>query len=522
MHRDRLGHRARFALLLAAALLVGLAFPPGGAQDIPAHVQPTYFLGDPAGDVATTSDPIVGQIVPPPGFSDIDLRNITLYEDRGAAGDQAAQLVVLITTEAAIESGADFQVRFNVTKGPTSLPTSTANGRGFAFTATAAAGATAASVSIPVAALGVGGDLLANLTVTSTRFDDGDLPVAQDDSTGTDQAPDAGTAAPPYTLHRPPAASLWTVEVTGIGATTGSTATLPAGSATIDIQLNITNGGLDEEGYSLSVTADPPLDEPPVFTLELRLLPGGGSETRTVPISLAGVEGTLRLTFTVTGERGGKGTDSAILTLAAPAIPPAQRDVVPAGLDFLTPAAEGLGFDGAFGKYAELALLALLVLLAILAIFLLLALAPSTLKGAASDEAPPLPPESGSPTASAASTARAAPAVPTPRPSTPATATPGAPTAGAVPPAPVPATTGLRIASVAHEPPEPEPGQEVATEVVLRNDGSTRQVRVVLARDGTDIDEATLTLPAYATKNVRLAWTAGDGDNRIKVRVLPA
>ncbi len=515
----------RAALLL---LVLACALPaPAAAQDAPAHINlgTAYRIDDPAGDVAVSADPLVSQVVTPPAFSDVDLRTVHVYEDFGPAGDQPSDLDLLVTTAGAIQDAAAFQVSFNITRGPTSLPTSTASGRGFNFSATpTAVGSSSARVTVPRAVLGaVGGDLLTNLTVTATRFDGGDLPVPQDDSTGTDQAPDAGTTAPPFTFFRPASASLFDVQVSAIAGTSGKAADFPAGTTDADVTLTITNLGLDAEGYSLTVAADPPLDDPPVFTLELRILPGGGSETRTVPISLQGVQST-RLTFTVRGERGGMASDQATLSVAAVVPPAAQRGVVPAGLGFLTPAAESLGLDGPFGKYAELALLALLVLLAILALYLLLALAPSTLKGSAVPDAPPLParaPRDAGDAAAAPATVADAAASTGARRGGPAST--GGPPPATPPPAPIPPApvASLSILSVTHDPDAPEEGEDVHTEVVLRNGSATRQVRVVLALDGTDIDEAAATLPAFATKSVRLAWTAGPGENRVKVRVLP-
>lgn len=518
---------ALLLLVLACALL-----SPAAAQDAPAHISldAAYRLDDPASDVAVTGDPIVGQVVTPPAFSDIDLRTVHVYQDFGPAGDQAGNLVVLLTTAEAIQDAASFQVSFNLTRGPTSLPTSTATGRGFNFSATpTAAGSLSARIVVPQDALGaVGGDLLTNLTVTATRFDGGDLPVSQDDSTGRDQAPDAGVTADPFTFFRATPPSLFDIQVTAIDGNPGATANFPAGTTGTEVTLTISNLGLDPEGYSLTVTADPPLDEPPVFTLELRVLDGGGSETRIVPISLQGVDST-RLTFTVTGERGGTASDRATLSVA-PVTPPAtERGVVPAGLDFLTPAAESVGLDRPFGKYAELTLLALLVLVAILALYLLLALSPSTLKGTAVAEAPPLPADAprdagdAAPAgmlgaADGADSIGAAASTATGRAGAGGKSPSATPTPAPNPPAPA---AVVSILSVAHDPDAPEEGEDVHTEVVLRNGGSTRQVRVVLARDGADIDEAEATLPAFATKSVRLAWTAGPGENRVKVRVLP-
>ena len=160
----------------------------------------------------------------------------------------------------------------------------------------------------------------------------------------------------------------------------------------------------------------------------------------------------------------------------------------------------------------------LFVLLAILAVFLLVALAPSTLAGTGADEAPPLPAGAGAAEHAPAGVLAGAAAAPAEAPA------PTAPPAMAPPASAAAATTGgaLAIESVTHEPDAPEEGQTVGTEVVLRNPGPTRQVRVVLSRDGHDVDDKAVTLPARATKTVTLAWTASAGENRVKVRVLPA
>lgn len=516
-------HRLRAAVVL---LLVAAAWAPtgsGGTADDPE-------LSDPAGDQSVQRS-VPGQVPAIPGvtddtFDDVDL--VAAWWQEGAARDCTSApvgtcpTIDLVVATTSSWSGGTLTATFRLLRGPTSYAHSNATLTGQEFTITVTgtsvtglANATAAvdpdglRIRLPVPRLGaVGGDVLAGLNLTATRTDRGlvtDPTATQDDATGTDTA---GPGAA-YTFDRPAPQARIDVSVVRTGNATGNSLTVQDRGA-VPVQLRIANLGTDPDSVSLQVSSDPPLADAPVLPAVQTPLAVGGETVVTVAVSLAEARpGPLRVTFTATSERGA--TDDAVVTIVyAPAA--AQREVVPAGLDFLTPAAEATGLDDAFGKYAELVLLALLVLLVILTVFLLVALAPSRLAGVAAPEAPPVAGSEAAPAgvlpAAAATKASAARGAQEPED------VPG-PAAGA-------GDAALAIESVTHEPEAPEEGETVRTEVVLRNPGATRQVRVVLSLDGHDEDDKAVTLPARATKTVRLGWIAGPGENKVRVRVLPA
>jgi hypothetical protein len=527
----------------SAALLLLLATAWAPAAQAGSAEAPE--LTDPAGDQAGAAGPIVVGGVNDDAFDDVDLVAAWLEERTldcvGAANGTCPTVTLVVQTSAGWGTGS-MVVSFAIARGPTSLPGSTASGQAFTLyvngtTVEGLANATAANapdglhLTLPLPQLGaVGGDVLTGLTLSTSRFDDGTLQgVALDDQTGTD---DAGPGLD-YVFQRPPVAPRLLLEVLSVDGRAGSASTVSTRDP-VDVVLRITNLGLDDDGWQLSLASRPPLADPPVFLQAFTGIAAGTTAQTTVPISLADMaEGRIVLTFTVSSERGASATARATLTLdlpSAPPPPPSEREVKPAGLTFLTGTAETLGFDGPFGSYAELALLALLVLLVLLALFLLLALGrPLPREAAAETPGPARRPTTAGP-AGFAQTVRAAPAAepeegPDVDPALFAALEPGTDEAAPepVPPAPMPTTSGaaIRIDEVRHEPREPAPGERVTTEVVLRNDGPSATLRVELSVDGQPAAERTVAVPSRATKAVTLPWTAGPGDNRVRVRVLP-
>lgn len=518
--------RAATVLLLVLAACAPSAW--AGTADDP-------DLQDPAGDQAidgpySSAGVPTLPVVNPDTFDDIDLVSAWFQQGRsdcvGAAPMTCPSVVLTVTTSAAW-SGGTLNATFQLQKGPTSYANSTAAGQTFSVlvqgtsvsgipNATAAVTPAGLEVRIPLPRLGaVGGDQLTGLALATTRTNVGlvtDPSATQDDSTGTDEA--SGGRA--YTLLRPTPRAALDLSIAQTGGKAGNAATLTE-RTTVDVALRAYNVGTDPDQVTLTIASDPPLKKAPAAPAAIDL-PQGDVRTVTVPVSLEGMaEGTIRVTFTATSRNGA--TDDAVAVLVLD-LPDAPREVKPAGLDFLSPAAESMGLDGAFGSYAELALLSLIVLAVILAVFLLVALAPSRLVGTSAAEAPPLPEgAAGSGDQAPAALAPTRAPSPVPAPARPPAAAPPVPPAD---PAAATVAGALKIESVTHAPEAPEEGAPVTTEVVLRNPGPTRQVRVVLSRDGADVDEKPVTLPARATKTVRLSWAAGAGENRVKVRVLPA
>ena len=556
---------ASWRCLGAAALLLVLAAasaPPAWAGSA---ADPEVV--DPAGDETVDEGSV--PIIPgfnEPEFGDVDvvaawLEEPAVHDCVGDANGTCPAAFLTVQTTSGWTTGS-MAVTFTVGKGPTSFADSSANGQAFSLTINGTTvdgleGAAAANtpdglrVRLPRPKLGaVGGDVLSNLTISTTRTDTGLFQdVDQDDQTGSD------TAGPgrPYTFSRPPQAGLIRIAILG-GTIAGTSFTGQSYRGAFDepasISLQLTNDGLDpdEVDFAVSRAGSSPIGTN--LTKPFTLQPGA-TQVVTAAMTLPPGEdlppGVTEVTFAATSRLGG--SDSAILRIQVPAEaapPPAEREVKPAGLTFLTSGAESLGLDDAFGSYGEAFLLALIVLLAILAVFLLMALGRSTTRGEPAAEAP-WPADRAMPAAFAAGpaglseTVRASPAaVPPPLEdeaesgsdeeladfgSLAAAATEVAepeikPMAAPLPTAAQPSR--IRIEEVRHTPREPEAGQRVVTEVILRNDGPAATLRIALGIDGKPAAERTVQVPSRATKAVELPWTAGAGDNRVRIQAFPA
>lgn len=535
-------------LLVLAAAWAPLPAQAGSASD--------PELTDPAGDEAVDE----GSVPVIPGLNDVDFGDIDVV---AAFVSEFGNLTRITVQTSSGWSTGSLVMSFRVGPGATSLPGSTASGAAFTVhvNGTAVAGVAGASaatttdglrIDLPTTGLGaIGGDLLLGLSLNTSRTDPGNLQgIAQDDQTGTDVAGPGRD----YTFARPPVSPRLDLAIVSVGGKAGAFTATEA-DCVVPVVLRITNLGLDPDGWQVGVSSVPPLADPPVFTQAFTPIDGGATSETTVPISLKDMdEGAIALTFTVSSERGAKATAGTTLTIDLPSAPPADREVKPAGLAFLTSGAEAVGFDDAFGSYGEAVLLALLVLLVILAIFLLMALGRSTTRGEPAAEAP-WPTERAMPAAFAgpgglAETVRAKQAPPSaakgdgdddeeladfgtlvaaasnpaeePLPPARSPAPAKATGAGPLATAPGAGSPRIRIEEVRHTPREPEAGQGVRTEVILRNEGPSAALRIALSVDGKPAAERTVQVPSRATKAVELPWTAGPGDNRVRIQAFPA
>jgi hypothetical protein len=531
-------------LLLLAAALAPVPAAAGSASD----PEVTDAAGDQAIDRGTL--PVVPGVNDAP-FDDVDVTAAYVAETGGTTR-------ITVQTTAGWTTGS-MTLTFNVTSGPTSLPSSAGTARAFTVqlngTVVSGVNGTASTttdglrIDLPTSALGaVGGDLLTDLTIATTRTDPGNLQgVTQDDQTATDSA-GPGRA---YTYERPPVAGHLRLDVLGGTAGTrsfnGSQATgdFPSGST---VRLRVTNDGLDPDDVSIVVSRSGSQPVGSNLTQPLRI-PAGATRTVTAALTFPNQAslpaGDTELTFTATSTLQGHASAVLRVHVASAPIPPAEREVKPAGLTFLSSVAEGMGLDGAFGSYAEAFLLALIVLLVILAIYLLLALGRSTLAGEPAPEAPWPDETAAAPAGLRASagtragpsglaqTVRASPARSVVQPvdldeesMTPIPPMGDAETAPVASPSAAPvataAPTAIRIEDVRHEPKEPEAGQRVVTEVILRNEGPSASLRLALSVDGKPAAERTVQVPSRATKAVELPWTAGPGDNRVRIQAFPA
>src|ERR1044072_437278 len=168
-------------LLVLAAALAPVPWAAAGTASDPE-------VTDPAGDQAVDRGmvPTVPGVNDPP-FDDVDVTAAYVAE----AG---ALTRITVQTTAGWTTGS-MTLTFNVTSGPTSLPSSAGTTRAFTAqlngTTVSGVNGTASTttdglrIDVPTAALGaVGGDLLADLRIATTRTDPGNLQgVAQDEQT---------------------------------------------------------------------------------------------------------------------------------------------------------------------------------------------------------------------------------------------------------------------------------------------------------------------------------------------------
>lgn len=363
----------RLVPLWATLAALALALP-GVAQAAPGAI-----LTDPAGDQDVTRGPLAAQ----DAFGQVDVIGVT-GELNGGTLDLA------IATSAATTASERIVLRFTVDKGPTSYANSTARGVPWSLTivdesvsgtanATAQAADAVLHVLVPLASIdAVGGDVLGNLTVTTSDTSDGTAPVTLDDISGTDHAPNSGTAA--FTIPRPAIqAGLQLLpqggtlrDASGKSSISGASATTASANATVTFDLLVSNTGTDPDVVAL---ATPPK---PAGVADVRVNPqslsldAGRLAPVTVTVTLSGpAPKDILLPVTATSVRGGTAQTTLTVKLTAVAPPaPVERTPVPEALKVLTPLAEGLHLDDALGEYAELALLLFFLLLAVAVVFL--------------------------------------------------------------------------------------------------------------------------------------------------------
>lgn len=261
----------------------------------------------------------------------------------------------------------------------------------------------------------VGGDVINNITLTVTDTASSSAPLAGWSHTTTDTAPDTGFSTN-LTIFRPAPTSALLLQVVGGSVTETINGTVEQNgftgdllaltptegdiNATATIQLRVTNIGNEPDTGNVTfldpagVLANLPI-EVQFGNASFDLVPGASTTFEATAVFNATQAGTHSIRFTAEGDRGGVAAASLraqvpneILVLPpggttpppTTSAPPTggegdgQRTPVPAGLSFLSPMAEGLGLDKAFGDYAELVLLSLLVLLLILIVFLIVML----------------------------------------------------------------------------------------------------------------------------------------------------
>ncbi len=370
--------------VLLVALLMAVPAALAGSREAPE-------VSDPAGDQAVEAGLLVVGGVNQDAFSDVDIVAAWVEEANGTVS-------ITVETTAALTDATALSVSFAVERGPTSYHNSTATGAVFTLNVTglAASGAdgvtgtqngTLYTFAVPLLSLGAtGGDLLANLTVHAARTNGGNFPdpITEDDQAGQDVAPDSGGGAP-YTFFRVPVEAAFTLipqagEVTVVGGEaepfTGPTASVPAADAAVSYTVEVRNTGTDPDGFNFTVQSPDAAFRATVTPAAVSLLPGEAAALTVGVEATDAPDGEASLTLAGRSDRGATASLALVLDVQLPAAPapPAEREPTPAGLGFLTPAAEALGLDDALGEYAELFLLALLVLLAILLVFLLMAL----------------------------------------------------------------------------------------------------------------------------------------------------
>ena len=570
--------------IVAVALL--LAAAPAGATS---HGTVT-LVTDPAGDQDVTNPCLDPDM---PNFDGVDITAITIGPTDGAAPNGQESYVLSIQTTGAATASQGIDLSLNITKGPQSLPGSTADGQAVTlfFRGTAPpfgfgqveAGAGGLRYTFKPSDLhAVGGDVLHILGVAAGDRTDGALPppVTQDDCSGEDSV-GAGTTA--FTFLRPPVASNLAVAVTGgkaffanntsIGFS-GSFLVMDEAPQRIVLDVRIENKGLDPDTVEVTartskatVLVKPGAAETVALTLQGPFGVGTGTigvfVKPSLPLAVGGSQPNVAFTLTI-----------------SPTPPVAEREVIPAGLAFLTPLATGVGLDGPLGSYAELAILLLALVLLVALLFLLATLSRPWVKAHAETGHIVAPiggsvqvelavdrvrrgvqsvravlrqagwpaTVGGQPTIDLPPDGRAILRVEVPSGAVPkdrqtievdlvpiaadgsehpsraahakVTVQAGLPT---TPMGPRYTVAGIELAGVRHEPPQPRPGETVVTTATVRNGAaSPAPLRVALTVDGQVRAERRIEVPARSAAEVPLDWVAGAGANQVKVQVFLA
>ena len=589
-------HSAAFVSLLVLALLA-----PATAQTGTGNIAPIERITDPANDQEVTSSLPEGA-PGRPTYASTDITTVSV-------GESAGNVLFVVKTSAAITDATNIVLHFGVEEGPLSLEGSTADGADFTVSAqggvvtgvdnatvTSSAGET--TITIPKIRLGaVGGDLIVDLAVDASEHDDGATQFPVDDSEGSDRAPDTD-AAEPYMVDRiPPNAAisfvalggiLYDLNRTQIGTFSGAAATLTDPNGDVAYKLRITNDGTDSEDVNVTRATGLPqgvssLDPSPQ---KATLLPGQ-SVNVTLELRFVAASGTVTAQVAAAGNRGSSATLPLTITIDAGTITTGSdgRQVTPAGLKFLTPAAEAVGFDGPFKDYAELAFLLACVLLLVILLFLLLFLrggawikvrvspkhavvvpggvarfevamsakggdrvARTLLQGAwpaglqfggqraTSEQASDLS-VAKSGTSGVLEVHVPGTVEPKARQTIEIDATPivdGETVTKRRGHAKVTVQAGLvshgegadlevHLTGIQHEPARPVPGSTVTTTATIQNDGaSAAHMRVVLMLDGKAVREESIEIPPSGSRQVHLPWTATSGPTRVKVQAFLA
>ncbi len=381
------------AMLTVAVALVALPWAASAQAGDGAVV-----VTDPAGDQVVTPGQLV---VTPPAMAQVDVIRVS-------AALAGANLTMTVETSAAITASETVTLQFSVLRGPTSMDGSTASGVAYTITvvngvADGVLGAqvtggltTKVAITFPLVSVeAVGGDLIGDVSVTTQDTHGGDAPppVTQDDSQGTDRAPDIGGGGP-YTIPRSAISPGLSLTITG-GTIHQRTACQPGkscpvtfedtrfedsqaivrdGNATIVYDLIIANTGTDADVFNLGVAAQPKYGNAQLDKTSLQLLHGTtGQAQLTLQLERAPT-GSVVVAVQAASTRGAVSQVDAKVLVQIPVAPPPPvgRTPVPEQLGFMTPLATGMGFDKALGDFAELALLALFILLAIVAVYLIM------------------------------------------------------------------------------------------------------------------------------------------------------
>ncbi len=570
-----------FAVAVAMSAL--LATLPVAAQAN--HSVFVTLVTDPAGDQVVAPNPCLSTSMPK--FPGADVVSVSLA---GPAPSDAIEppYTLFIGTSAAVPATQTTTLHYTLEKGPTSYPFSKATGQSgtLTFKGTAAPSGFGTVVVgadgirynfIPGDLHAVGGDRLTNVSVETSDTDGGALPITQDDCTGTDRAPNQG-ATGSFTFYRPAPQGAVTVRVLGGVAQlsngtlsfSGTSLTVAEAPRALRLDVALENKALDPDTILVAVGG----------AVKEALLKAGASTTLSLTLNRTFTTGTSSIAVQATSTLGGGAQASFTLTVGAP--PAAPREVIPAGLAFLTPLATGAGLDVPFGSYAELFLLLAALVVVVVILFLALTLArtpwvkghaePTHVTAAAGGSAQVqvavdklrhgvervravLRSPGGWPASLGGKEAvdLAADGSATLRVDVPSSASPkdrqtievdlvpigadgiehperaahtrvtvqaGLPS---TPLGPGYAVAGIQLAGVRHEPSQPRPGETVTTTATVRNGGAApAPLRVALVVDGQVRGERRIEVPARSAVDVPLQWVAGAGANQVKVQVFLA
>lgn len=231
----------------------------------------------------------------------------------------------------------------------------------FTFTAPTAAGATITLTPTEIT-LAPGAQVSAFMTVQLAGVAAGtvlNLPVSAQSDRGA-----TATVTPSLTVRAIGA----DITLRHVGAAERTTADPFAG---LTFSIEVQNTGTDPDQITFETPAVTGAASASISPASFSL--GAGEKaTATLSVNLNDAASKVTVVLRAISGNGANATITSIVNLDLPGAAGGSSDEAKAGLGFLTPAAEALGFDDLFGEWAEVAVLGVAILVALILLFLLI------------------------------------------------------------------------------------------------------------------------------------------------------